>query len=254
MKQGNTKKQTFDTYINSVNLSQLFKKLGATNPEPLAKTVQHFTLKEAEKRDKIVLNYFGEAGVQRIVESVTEQLKTTTLRKGSKILDVGAGSGFFTAQIAKRIPQAKFYAMDVTPAMLQTLNKKKLGITTFLGIAENIEGSISEAQAYGEIPAKFDAAFSTLTLHHSVEPATVFNSLKNVLKKNGKAIVLDLCEHTFTEFKTEMQDVHLGFNLEAIRKTAQQYFMNVTVAKMPGICCSSSGRSAELFTATLSMV
>jgi len=244
-------KESFEDYLKSVDLKQLFKKLGAANPATLGKTVEHFTVKEAEKRDRIVMGYFGEAGVQRIVEAVTEQLQTPKLRNGSKVLDVGAGSGFFTSKIAERIPQAKFYAMDATPAMLQALAKKNLGITTFLGIAENIEASITEAKPYAEVPAKFDAVFSTLMLHHSIEPADVFESVKNVLLKNGKAIILDLCEHTFTEFKTEMQDVHLGFNLEAIRKTAQQHFKNVLFAKMPGISCSCSGRSAEMFTATL---
>jgi ubiquinone/menaquinone biosynthesis C-methylase UbiE len=244
-------KTNFEDYLKSVNLQQLFKKLGAANPATLAKTVEHFTVKEAEKRDRIVLSYFGEAGVPRIVEAVTEQLKPIALRKGSNVLDVGAGSGFFTAKIAERFPQANFCAMDVTPAMLQALNRKKLGIKTFLGIAENIPASITEAKAYADIPAKFDAAFSTLMLHHSVEPAIVFASLKNVLKKNSKAVILDMCKHTFTEFQTEMQDVHLGFDLEAIQKIAQQHFTNVTITKMPGISCSSSGRSAELFTATL---
>ena len=127
-----------------------------------------------------------------------------------------------------------------------------MGITTFLGLAENIQASIAKARAYADVPAKFDAAFSTLMLHHSIEPAEVFASVKKVLKKNGKAVVLDMCEHTFTEFKNEMQDVHLGFNLETLQKTARQYFKNVKIAKMPGILCSSSGRSAEIFTATLS--
>lgn len=228
-------KTNFEDYLKSVNLQQLFKKLGAANPATLAKTVEHFTVKEAEKRDKIVLSYFGEAGVHRIVEAVTEQLKPIGIRKGSNILDVGAGSGFFTAKIAERFPQAKFCAMDATPAMLQALNRKKLGITTFLGIAENIQASITEAKPYAEIPPKFDAAFSTLMLHHSVQPTDVFKSLKSVLKKNGKAVILDMCEHTFTEFQTDMQDVHLGFNLEKVQKTAEQHFTNVTIAKMPGI-------------------
>jgi ubiquinone/menaquinone biosynthesis C-methylase UbiE len=252
MKGDKVVKQTFEAYLNSVNLQQLFKRLGATNPATLMKTVEHFTVKEAEKRDKIVLVYFGEVGVQRIVEAVTEQVKPLELRKGSKVLDVGAGSGSFTARIAQCLPQAKFYAMDATPAMLQALAKKTPGITTFLGIAENIQASITEAKAYADIPAKFDAAFSTLMLHHSAEPATVFKSIKNVLKKNGKAIILDMCEHTFTEFKTEMQDIHLGFNLGDLQKTAKKHFTNVTIAKMPGISCSSSGRLAKLFTATLS--
>ena len=193
--------------------------------------------------------------MNRIVEAITERLLASPLRKGSNVLDVGAGSGFFTAKIAERtrqkIPNVNFYAMDATPAMLTTLAKKNLGITSFIGIAENIEASITEATAYAEIPGKFDAAFSTLMLHHSIKPEKVFEGIKNALTKNGKAIILDLCEHTFTEFKTEMEDVHLGFSLNYIQTLAKQHFSNVNIEKMPGIGCSCSGRSAEIFVATM---
>ena len=247
---------SFDEYVKNVGLKRLFKKLGAANPETLAKTVQHFTAKEAKKRDKIVLGYFGEDGVNRIVEAVTEKLLSApSLRKGSSVLDVGAGSGFFTAKIAKKIdrkiPDVKFYAMDATPAMLLSLAKKEQHVTPFLGIAENIQASAKEAATYAEIPEKFDAAFSTLMLHHSVEPKKVFESISKVLADNRKAVILDLCEHKFAEFKTEMEDVHLGFNLEDIRKKATKYFSKVTIEKMPGIGCTCSGRSAEIFVATM---
>jgi ubiquinone/menaquinone biosynthesis C-methylase UbiE len=59
---------------------------------------------------------------------------------------VGAGSGFFTAKIAEEIhaefPMVSFYAMDLTPAMLLSLAKKKVNITPFIGVAENIGSSI----------------------------------------------------------------------------------------------------------------
>jgi len=241
----------FEQYIKTTNLEALFKKLGAGDPETLAGNVTHFTLKEARKRDKIVLGYFGEEGVQRIIEAITERLQISTLRRKSKVLDVGAGSGFFTSRISERTPNAKFYAMDITPAMLKTLAHKKRNITPFLGIAENIEASIKEAQAYFDIPSKFDVVYSTLMLHHSTEPENVFKSIKNVLPKDGKGIILDLCEHNFTEFKTEMEDVHLGFNLDSIRKAAQHYFSNVNIVEIPGIGCSSSGRTADIFIATM---
>ena len=239
-------------YVKNLDIEQFFNKLGAANPETLAKGVQHFTAKEADKRDAIVLGYFGEKGVNRIVEAITERLISyPSLRTGSKVLDVGAGSGFFTAKIVERVNRTvsnvAFYAMDATPAMLLALAKKKAGITPFLGVAENIEASIKEARAYAEIPDKFDAVFSTLMLHHSTKPEKVFESIKKVLEKNGKAVILDLCEHKFAEFKTEMGDVHLGFKLDAVPKMAKLYFSEVEVEKMPGIGCSCSGRSAEIF-------
>jgi ubiquinone/menaquinone biosynthesis C-methylase UbiE len=246
----------FAEYVKSLNLEQFFSKLNAANPEALAKSVRHFTAKEGEKRDAIVQGYFGDEGVNRIVEAITERLLAPpTLRTGSKVLDVGAGSGFFTAKIAQKInrvvPNVAFYAMDATPAMLLALAKKKVGVTPFLGVAENIKASIKEARVYAEIPAKFDAAFSTLMLHHSVNPEKVFESIKKILTKNGKAVILDLCLHKFKEFKTEMGDVHLGFKLDTIQKMAKAYFTTVEIEKMSGICCSHSGRAAELFAASM---
>jgi len=69
------------------------------------------------------------------------------------------------------------------------------------------------------------------------------------LKKNGKAMVVDLCEHGFEEFKTEMGDLHLGFKPENIFRIARKYFSKVKVDKLLEICCKCSGRSAEIFVA-----
>jgi len=247
---------SFAEYVESLDMEQFFSNLGAADAEALAKGVQHFTVKEGEKRDAIVQGYFGDEGVNRIVEAITTRLLAPPkLRTGSKVLDVGAGSGFFTARIAQKInrevPNVAFYAMDATPAMLLALAKKNTGVTPFLGVAENIQSSINEAKAYAAIPAKFDAAFSTLMLHHSVNPAKVFESLSKALANKGKAVILDLCEHRFEEFKTEMGDVHLGFKHDDIQKMAEAYFAKVEIEKMSGINCSHSGRRAELFVASM---
>lgn len=171
-------------------------------------------------------------------------LKQPRLPTNAKVLDVGAGTGFFTVRIAEKIhaklPKVSFYAMDITPAMLLSLAKKKANITPFIGVAENITDSIREARKHFNIPCRFDAIFSTLMLHHSAQPEKVFKNLKAALKKKGKAIVVDLCEHSFEEFKTEMGDLHLGFKPENIYKMAREYFSEVKVEKLSGICCECS--------------
>jgi SAM-dependent methyltransferase len=251
-----SKEYSFENYVEKLQLEQLFKRLEVPNPELLAKEVKYFSIKEARKRDRIVVGYFGKSGTSQIVDCIYEfLLSPPKLAANADVLDVGVGTGYFTVKIYRKIrrklPKVCFYAMDATPAMLIALKKKRVGIVPFLGVAENIEGSIKEARKYFSIPRKFDAAFSTLMLHHSVEPEKVFESIKKVLKKGGKAIVIDLCKHEFEEFKTEMGDIHTGFNTEDVYEMSRKSFPKVHIRKMKGIRCECSGRSAQIFAAFL---
>ena len=134
---------SFEHYLQTVQFSKLLKELGVQNVETLTAQIQHFTEKEAEKRDEIVLSYFGAEGVQRIVNSVADcLLSPPRLTENAEILDVGAGTGFFTIRIArelrKHLSTASLFAMDITPAMLRVLAKKTTGILPFLGTAETL--------------------------------------------------------------------------------------------------------------------
>jgi len=246
----------FEKYLKSLELKQVLKDLGASDPEKLAEEAEYFTSKEAEKRDRIVKDYFGQAGINRIVKTVVASLLyKPMLPANARVLDVGAGSGFFTLRIAKkvraRLPGVSFYAMDLTPAMLLVLKKKNANVTPFLGIAENIHGSIMKAKDCISIPEKFDAIVSTLMLHHSTNPEKVFESVKTALRRNGKAIILDLCEHGFEVFRTEMGDLHLGFRPEEINKMAGKHFSAVKTEKIQGIQCTCSGRDTRIFVTTM---
>jgi len=237
-----------------VQFSKLLKDLGVQNVEALTEQIKHFTEKEAEKRDEILLSYFGAEGVQRMVNSIANcLLLPPRLIENAEILDVGAGTGFLTIKISqklhKELPNASFYAMDITPAMLRVLVKKTTGILPFLGTAENVNASIKFARKHLEIPEKFDAVYSTLALHHCLDIENVFRSIREVLKADGKALIVDLCKHPFEEFKKEMGDIHLGFQPEQIKEKASKYFPRVQIEKMSGICCEQSSRSAELFIA-----
>ncbi len=246
---------TLHRYLQTVDLPQLLCTLGAENIDVLVEEIKHFTVKEAKKRDRIVLSYFGEDGIKRMTDAIVNRLTSAPkLRTKAKILDMGAGSGFFTIRVAnklrKKFPGVSFYAMDATPAMLLVIERKAEDIIPFFGLAENITGSIKEAKNYASVPKQFDVVFSTLMLHHCPDISKVFHSIKEVLKPSGKAVIIDLCRHSFKEFKEEMSDIHLGFDPEQIRRTTRKMFSGVSVEVLPGICCESSGRSAQLFIAT----
>jgi len=245
---------TFENYLKNVELQKLLEELEVPKIQTLMEEVKHFTEKEAKRRDKIVLSYFGEDGIERIIDSIVQGLLSPQkLRKNAKVLDVGAGSGFFTMGVVDKLrwhlPEAAFYAMDLTPAMLQMLARKTSEITPFLGVAENVRGSVEHARKYLNIPEKFDAIFSTLMLHHCLDIERVFESFREVVAE--KAVVVDLCKHSFEEFREEMGDLHLGFEPELLKGIAEKHFSKVQVKKIPGIYCTNSGRSAELFVAVM---
>jgi ubiquinone/menaquinone biosynthesis C-methylase UbiE len=245
---------TFKRYLQTIDMQKLLEQLAVSNAEMVLKEIRHFTQKEAEKRDKILLGYFGEDSVNLIVDSICNRLLSTPkLREDAEILDVGAGSGFFTVKVVRKLrsklPKAAFYAMDATPIMLKMLAKKTSEIQPFLGVAENITKSAKLARKHLRVPEKFDAMFSTLMLHHCISVEQVFQSMREALKTHGKVVVMDLCKHPFKEFRKEMGDIHLGFEPKQIEKAAKKLFTEASVEKLPGICCSSSGRCAELFIA-----
>lgn len=245
---------TFERYLQTVQLSKLLKELDAQNIEALTRQIRYFTETEAERRDKIVLSYFGPEGVQRIIDSIADcLLSSPRLVENAQILDAGAGTGFFTIKIAqelhRHLAKASFYAMDVTPAMLRVLVRRTADILPFVGTAENVSASVRLARKHLRVPEKFDAVYSTLALHHCLDMEKAFESIHEVLKAHGKAVIVDLCEHSFEEFKEEIGDVHLGFQPEKTKEKASKFFRKVQMEKIPGILRRSSGRNAELFIA-----
>ncbi len=246
----------FEKYLKHLKVDQLLKSLGAQDANVLSSVAQHFETKEAYQRDRILRDYFGRTGLTRIVNAIVDHLlQPPELPSNAAILDVGAGNGFFTSKIARKIlaqhPHVSVYAMDLTPAMLLSLTKKDASITPIVGLAENIKDSIIHARRYFDVPLKFDAVFSTLMLHHAPQTERVFESIRKVLRRRGKAVILDLCEHSFEDFKTSMGDVHLGFKPEEIRRIASNYFASVKVEKLPEIECKCSGKAAQIFVASM---
>ena len=99
----------FESYIEKTNLQKLLEEPQVSDTYVTIKEIKHFTEKEAEKRDQIVLGYFGEYGVNRIAKSIVEHLLSPPkLRVDAEILDVGAGSGFFTVRVADKIHRRLF--------------------------------------------------------------------------------------------------------------------------------------------------
>jgi ubiquinone/menaquinone biosynthesis C-methylase UbiE len=237
------------------HLQNIINKLDKRHRETVLSQIEYFSKKEADNRDKIIIGYFGDRGIMNIVNIVVETIKPYITMENTTILDVGAGTGFFTIKIAEKIwriqPKASIYALDITPQMLKNIEKKNSRITTILGLAENIEESI-KINRKKTIPRKYNAIFSILTLHHCKDIDKVFMSMGKVLQRDGIIVIIDLVKHNYTEFRKEMVDIHLGFTPTEIKHIANKYFLETNIEVIPGLRCTDTGRSVELFKLTLS--
>src|SRR5271165_171806 len=53
-----------------------------------------------------------------------EVLDALHLERTARVADLGAGTGYFSARIAKRVPEGKVFAIDVEPDMLRYLRER----------------------------------------------------------------------------------------------------------------------------------
>ena len=89
-----------------------------------------------------VMSHWGidwlERPERQFEENSSLLLKNLNLKPGMQIADIGAGSGYYSSLIAKRIGNGKVYAVDVEPQMILFLNErikeeKLSNVTTVLG-------------------------------------------------------------------------------------------------------------------------
>lgn len=221
-------------------VKEFLKKLGfdERSANELIEQIEYFE-GEAPQRDDIVRDYLREECIETIVGDIVEEILKLN-KENIKLLDVAAGSGFFTERVKRKLEErgvkVDVYALDITPSMLKRLKERK--ITPIWGVAEKIKESIKIANEYYNInvPEKFDAVISTLALHHFLKPEKVLESMKDALKESGKVIIVDVLKHEHEELKETLKDTHLGFSLEEIKEMGSKIFKEVKANYMDVYC------------------
>jgi len=85
-------------FLNFVNINEKRKRN--------LKQVSYFKRTEAQDRDRILLKYFGEDGVNKIIGEVTAKIFELE-KERLKILDVGAAQGFSRVKFLKKLGTRK---------------------------------------------------------------------------------------------------------------------------------------------------
>ncbi|MDQ6786802.1 MAG: methyltransferase domain-containing protein [Acidobacteriota bacterium] len=134
------------------------------------------------------MSFILELPWRRIVLSPSDLVKRLSLTKTSRVLEVGAGSGFYSVAVAQNIPDGKLELLDLQEEMLEKarLKMESAGL-------KNVGYSL--ANAGGQIPFEtesFDVVFMVTVLGEVKDQKLLVRELHRLLRGNG---ILSVSEH-----------------------------------------------------------
>jgi ubiquinone/menaquinone biosynthesis C-methylase UbiE len=114
-------------------------------------------------------------------------LDALELAAGATVADVGAGSGYMTVKMAKRVgPTGKVYANDIQPQMLSLLRQRLMrervtNVETVLGTYDD-----------PKLPAdSLDLILMVDVYHEFSEPQKMLRHMRDSLKADGRLVLLE---------------------------------------------------------------
>lgn len=106
---------------------------------------------------------------------------------GQFVADVGAGTGFFTALMAREVGEdGRIYAVDIAPRFVEASVQlaRDQGMNNVVGVVNDQHGV--------RLPAgSVDRVFISDTYHHFEYPRSVLGSIHAALKASGELVVID---------------------------------------------------------------
>jgi SAM-dependent methyltransferase len=120
--------------------------------------------------------------------------------KGSKILEVGCGTGAQTKIIAAKNPASKFVSIDISESSIQ----KAKALIDSLGL-RNVQFQVGDIFALPFEDESFDHIVVCFVLEHVADPAGVLKLLAKKLKKGGSIVVIE-GDHGSTYFFPQSED------------------------------------------------
>ena len=105
---------------------------------------------------------------------------------GSVVADLGAGGGWFTTRLARRVgPNGLVYAEDIQPQMIEAIGRRVqreglLNVRTILGTVKD-----------PRLPRGIDAVLIVDAYHEMEDPVTLLKNVERSLKPQGRIGVVD---------------------------------------------------------------
>jgi len=189
---------------------------------------------ESSVQPGINAHYFAPDGFDKVVRALEAESREVVvhrdeivdaigLREAMVVADIGAGTGLFTTEIAKRVGEhGVVLAVDIVPAFLDRLRERvKEEQLTNVTVVQGGE------RATALEDASVDLAFMCDTYHHIEYPQTYMGSLFRTLRPGATLVLIDFeriegktrpatLQHVRADKQTVIEEVSgAGFVLES---------------------------------------
>ena len=149
-------------------------------------------------------------------------LDSLQISSGETVADLGAGAGYFTWRLARRLgPRGRVLAVDIQPAMLDLVRREvKVHNLT------NVEVVLGTAADPRLPAAAVDLVFIANAYHEFSEPESMLAAVFRALKPNGRVVVIEyatendddpvagLSTMSLPEIRSELE--RAGFRLDRV--------------------------------------
>src|SRR6266571_6659884 len=172
------------------------------------------------------MSYLGADWLERSNREVTQQpekvLDALKIAPGSTVADIGAGTGYFSVRLAKRVgPQGRVLATDIKPEMLARLSvtMQKTGL-------HNIEPILCTPTDARLPPGQLDLALMVDVYHELAYPEETMAQVRRALKPDGRLVLVEYRgedprvpikpEHKMTLYQVHSEIEPMGFRLHQV--------------------------------------
>ncbi len=120
-------------------------------------------------------------------EAPSQAIEALGLAPGMVVADIGAGSGYYTSRIAKKVAASgRVFATDIQPGMIAMLDRR---ITSEgLGNVTTILGAMDDPRLP---PQSIDLALMVDVYHELQQPQVFLQRLKTSFKPGGRLVLLE---------------------------------------------------------------
>jgi SAM-dependent methyltransferase len=131
-------------------------------------------------------SYWLERGEREEEENTRLAIEKIDLPPAATIADIGAGTGYYSFQLAKKFSAGKIFAVEIQDEMIAYLEKRKE--TLHNKNVEIIKGSDHSPHLQ---PNSIDMALMVDVYHELAFPHEMLQSLRQSLKPKGKILLLE---------------------------------------------------------------